>query len=268
MKRLMFCFLMLVFAVIQAHADGMINYCFEGKMGDRVSVVLAFQVPEDDDEMPVAGYIYYPKAKTPAPILLVGYVVEEGRYHLNEYQPDGTITGYINLTVKGEDYADGPIISSGEWTNPKTGATFELNMLKSPNDHVRTQMYMPDWYESPFHLADPAHIGKRYSYKRWHIGAEDWMGGQVAFRAAGKNKVHFDICNNPSNIAEGQSEAGRPAMLKGSEFTYERVNECGYGFRCLIFEKFLVIKTTTGPESLECFGAHTSFEGVYIKVED
>lgn len=94
------------------------------------------------------------------------------------------------------------------------------------------------------------------------------MGGHVAFRAAGKNKVAFEICNAPSNIAEGKSAPGRPALLEEGYFKYDNVNECGYGFECQIYDKYLVITSTTDPKTFDCFGAFTTFEGVYIKVEE
>lgn len=258
---------LLLFSV-HSQADGYTYYHFAGKMGDKVQVEIAFQESDDFDDYPVAGYIYYPKASHPAPILIVGRRMADNWFSFNEYQPDGSITGMLSMKLDCFDCADGPVVKEGEWTNPKTDAKFSLTTLRSPDDFDSTQMYMPDWYEDPLVVADPAHIAKEYSYKTWHIGMKDWMGGSVVFRAAGKNKLHFNISNVPSNIAEGKSAAGRPAVLDGSEFTYERVNDCGYGFRCMIFEKFLVIDSTTGPDTFDCFGAHTTLAGVYIKTGD
>lgn len=251
-------------------ADGYETVCFSGKMGGKVSVIIAFDYHIDNDDRP-SGYIYYPKAKNPAPILIVGnYMAEDQVFYFNEYQPDGTITGsfYIKVDGLGGEYADGPYITDGEWTDPKSGKAYSLKGMRSYN-YYHGMSYAPDWFDHPvYKRADPAHIGKTYSYKRWHAGYNDYIGGHVSFRGAGKDKVHFDICNVPSNIAEGKSAAGRPAVLQGGYFKYDNVNECGYGFECEIYEKYLVLTSTTGPETFDCFGAHTTFEAVYIKVED
>jgi hypothetical protein len=96
------------------------------------------------------------------------------------------------------------------------------------------------------------------------------LGGNVKFRGAGKHKLHFEVSNVPGNIAEGKSEPGRPAELGAytyNFFTYENVNECGYGFSAHFFKKFVVLKTTTGYDTLGCFGMGVAFDGVYIKVK-
>lgn len=267
MRKIMICICMMLAVALDCSADGKTYYRFEGKMGGKVSVVIAFQVSEDYDDL-AAGYIYYPKAKNPAPILLVGNKLADNRFMLREYQPDGKITGDLYFQIANEDAADGPTISEGEWSNQQSDATYSLTTLSSPYDMARTQMYMPDWYEDPMVCEDPAHIGREYSYQIWHLGSQDWMGGHVSFRGAGKNKLHFDICNAPSHIAEGKSDPGRPAVLEGSEFEYKDVNECGYSFHCTIFKKFLVINTTSGYDTLDCFGAFTAFDAVYIKTKD
>ena len=71
------------------------------------AVKIAFQESQRNGEPRCAGYIYYPNAKTPAPILIVGKYHKadpkvpnsESLYHMafDEYQPDGEMTGKINL---------------------------------------------------------------------------------------------------------------------------------------------------------------------------
>ena len=87
-KVLLFFSLMLAIA---AQADVLGEYSFEGTLGDKIPVRLKFAV--NGEEIAV-GEIYYPKAKNPAPILVVGSPTnDEGWYYLKEYQSDGTITG-------------------------------------------------------------------------------------------------------------------------------------------------------------------------------
>ena len=265
MKKFLFLTISLAAMTLQAWADGFIYYHFQGKMGGKVSVELVFQKFEDGDEDIVAGYIYYPKAKNPAPILIVGSELQDNYYHFKEYQPDGVITCWLNIQIANEDAADGPTIADGDWTNPKTGATFSLTTLRSPDDMDRTPMYLPDWYENPLQYESPDHIGLEYGYQQWNDNYKEMMGGNVTFRAAGKNKVHFHVSNCPQNIAEGGSEPGRPAILEDGGFTYENVNECGYGFKASIFKKFLVLESTTEYETFRCFGMGVAFDAVYIK---
>jgi hypothetical protein len=71
-------------------------------------------------------------------------------------------------------------------------------------------------------------------------------------------------------MAQGSSDSDRPAVLGDHTydwFVYENVNECGYGFSAHFFKKFVVLKTTTGPDTLGCFGSGVAFDGVYIKVK-
>ena len=110
-------------------------------------------------------------------------------------------------------------------------------------------------------------VKERYDGKLY---VQESEGGNVKFRGAGKYKLHFEVSNVPGNIAEGRSEPDRPAVLGETThdyFYYENVNECGYGFSAHFFKKFVVLKTTTGRETLDCFGMGAAFDGVYIKVK-
>ena len=268
MKQIITTLCLVALTSLQAWADGYTYYYFKGKMGGKISVEIAFQKFMDTEKGTVAGYIFYPKAKNPAPILIVGDDMGDNYYHFAEYQPDGTITGWVNLTIANEDAADGPTIKEGEWINPKTGATFSLTTLHSPNDIVRTQMYLPDWWvDSPLEYDTPDNIGREYGYQQWNQNYKEMMGGNVTFTAAGKNKIHFNVSNCPGNIAEGSSTKGRPAVLDGPEFTYSNVNDCGYGFKATFFKKFVLLESITDYNTFRCFGMGTTFQGVYIKTK-
>ena len=240
-------------------ADVLGVYSFEGTLGDKIPVRLKFAV--NGDEIAV-GEIYYPKAKNPAPILVVGEPTEDGWYSLKEYQSDGTITGTMLFKIDGEDNADGPYISEGTWTNPRTGKSLPMKHFESNGQVVQVPEYLD--YE------DPRNIGREYAYSVWNPGYGSMMGGCVKFRGAGKHKLHFEVSNAPGNIAEGKSAPDRPAVLGDYTydwFVYENVNDCSYGFSAHFFKKFVVLKTITGPETLNCFGHGVAFDGVYIKVK-
>lgn len=231
----------------------------DAKLDGRIPVIIAFQENNDDN---VAGYIYYPKAKRPAPIMVAGYVThgKDGDfYSLNEYQADGIITGTIVLQQQLVDGWDHQV--TGTWTNPKTQKELKLADVKFSRE-------MPDWFnKSLLAPEDPGNIGREYSFQRWRQGYDAYMGGHISFRAAGKNKVYFECGNVINNIAEGRSDDGRPAVLKGNRFEYREVNECHYGFSATFFPRFVILKTITDYETLGCFGAHSAFDGVYIKIK-
>ena len=231
----------------------------DAKLDGRIPVIIAFQENNDDN---AAGYIYYPKAKNPAPIMVAGYVThgKDGDfYSLNEYQADGIITGSIVLQQQLVDGWDHQV--TGTWTNPKTQKEMKLADVKFSRE-------MPDWFnKSLLAPEDPGNIGREYSFQRWRQGYDAYMGGHISFRAAGKNKVYFECGNVINNIAEGRSDDGRPAVLKGNRFEYREVNECHYGFSATFFPRFVILKTITDYETLGCFGAHSAFDGVYIKIK-
>ena len=242
--------------------EGLLNYpCyrFDAKLDGRIPVNIVFQRTDDDI---IAGYIYYPKAKTPAPILIVGSVTRYGDkqyYQLDEYQSDGIITGNIFLQTPVEcDYFSE---MEGTWTNPKTEKAMKMTDLHFCQE-------MPKWFtKSVLTPEDPGNIGREYSFQQWNQNYQSMVGGHISFRGAGKNKVHFECGNIRHNIAEGRSGDDRPAVLKDNVFEYRDVNECGYGFRAKFFPRFVVLQTITDYNTLDCFGAGASFEGVYIKVK-
>jgi hypothetical protein len=180
-------------------------------------------------------------------------------YYLSEYQSDGIVTGEVMLKHQVVDGWDNKI--EGTWTNPQTLKEMKLTDISFSRE-------MPTWFtKSLLAPEDPGNIGREYSFRKWHLGAEEYMGGHISFRAAGKNKVHFECVNAAHGIAEGSSEANRPAVLHGNWFEYHDVNECNYSFYAAFFPRFVVLVNTTDNSTLECFGAGASFEGIYIKVK-
>ena len=103
-KILFFALVYCTLFISTVHADVLGVYSFEGTLGDKIPAKLKFAV--NGDEIAV-GEIYYPKAKNPAPILVVGAPTEDGWYCLKEYQSDGTITGTMLFKIDGEDTAGG-----------------------------------------------------------------------------------------------------------------------------------------------------------------
>lgn len=110
--------------------SGMLNlplWRIDAKLNGRIPVIIAYQKTSDGI---VAGYIYYPKAKNPAPIMIAGRMSKQGgveHYSLEEYQSDGSVSGIIDIDIQVEDCADYKL--SGKWINPTTKKEFELTNI-------------------------------------------------------------------------------------------------------------------------------------------
>lgn len=259
MKKWFFLIALLLFT-ITAQADVVGEYVFEGTLGDKIPVRITFCV---NGEYIAVGEIFYPKAKHPAPILLVGGMEDWG-YSLKEYQDDGTVTGLLSLKMQfGEMEEDPAEFLEGVWMNPKTGKKLPLKNMELVSRSVGDVLEFLD-YE------DPQNIGREYVYQEWNADDQKMMVGRIMFRGAGKNKLHFDISNDRHAVAKGKSAPDRPAILGETThdyFYYENLNECNYGFGAFFFKRFVVLKTTSAPGTLDCFGKGASFDGVYMKIK-
>ena len=144
MRKLLTLILLLVALTASAQVDKYLeNHIFVGTMNGKIPVEVAWQSNLDGR---MAGYIYYPNASKPAPILIVGHYgrvnpKERNSEYLNrvdftEYQKDGSITGRFTLVfteVEG-DYE----FVRGEWTNPTTGKKLPLKM--------ESRFELPSWF--------------------------------------------------------------------------------------------------------------------------
>ena len=144
MRKLLTLILLLVALTASAQVDKYLeNHIFVGTMNGKIPVEVAWQSNLDGR---MAGYIYYPNASKPAPILIVGHYgrvnpKERNSEYLNrvdftEYQNDGSITGRFTLVfteVEG-DYE----FVRGEWTNPTTGKKLPLKM--------ESRFELPSWF--------------------------------------------------------------------------------------------------------------------------
>ena len=107
----------------------------DAKLNGRTPVIIAFQKNEKDI---VAGYIYYPRAKNPAPIMIKG-IFDNGTYDLSERFSDGSTTGYLCLKCdKDENW-------SGSWTNPVTHKTLMITDISFSRE-------APKWFTKSLFL--------------------------------------------------------------------------------------------------------------------
>ena len=124
------------------------NRGFKALMNGKIPVEVMFQTTQNQDgEWMTAGYLYYPKAKNPAPILIVeGWYPEkqivskdedETVSRFTEYQPDGEKTGILYVTyveVEGDFQ-----MRRASWKNPTTGKVLQLSKFEETRE-------LPSWY--------------------------------------------------------------------------------------------------------------------------
>ena len=179
-------FLSIVFlvAVTWAQAQGAFeHHGFKALLNGKIQVEVGFETAMNDGEQITAGYIYYPKAKTPAPIL----IVKDGDRFV-EYQPDGEITGLLTLVYT---QANGTFrMQKGLWKNPTTGKVLQLSKFTEMRD-------LPSWWPgSPAVLTAPKRDAWEYGYRVYNkeTGAsEDMNTIRVTFRVNDKyNPLSFE----------------------------------------------------------------------------
>ena len=76
-------------------ADVLGEFHFDGTLGDKIGVSIEFAVNGD---YVAVGEIVYTHSKKPIRFLLVG-VWTGDEYLLNEYQPDGSVTGCLRMEI-------------------------------------------------------------------------------------------------------------------------------------------------------------------------
>ena len=139
--------LFFLFCATTMAAQGEIHY-YKGKLNGKIAFELVYGFESVDGDARIAGYMYYPNAKSPAPILVVGHSLDADpkdpyydnlyREGFEEYQPDGEMTGKMDIQyyeVEG-DYQ----FKTGFWQNPTTGK-------KLPMTDVAIQLGdLPAWW--------------------------------------------------------------------------------------------------------------------------
>ncbi len=128
------------------------HHGFKALLNGKIQVEVAFETAMNDGEQITAGYIYYPKAKTPAPILLV----KDGDRFV-EYQPDGEITGSLSLAYT---QTNGTFrMQKGSWKNPTTGKVLQLSKFAEMHD-------LPSWWPgTPAVLTAPKRDAWEFGYR-------------------------------------------------------------------------------------------------------
>lgn len=235
-------------------ADVLGDFRFEGTLGDKIGVTIAFAVNGD---MVAVGEIVYTNHKKPIHLLLVGIWTGD-EYLLNEYKPDGTVTGCLRMHIDDTTYNE-PILSQGSWTNPKSGQTYEMKNM----EYMGASGTFWDYGTQKTLAGD-------YVFHQWDPTSKSMKNGYASFRWAGDHQLHFDIMDELQG-GSLHSQSDRPAELRPytyNDFFYSDANDCGYSFEAHFFKHFVVIVSTAeDPESAMCNGVWNNVSGVYFKVK-
>lgn len=165
---------------------------FKAMLNGKTAVEVFLQTVCNDGDWRTAGYVYYPNAKSPAPILIVedwsgeppvmsdeDDVVDK---RFVEYQPDGEVTGLLYITyaeVEGDFQ-----MMKGSWKNPTTGKVMRMTNFEEMRES-------PDWWPgSPEVLSAPGRDAWRFLYKLEdkydETGDSEWMNSiRVTFEVDG-----------------------------------------------------------------------------------
>lgn len=202
--------LMMICAALASAQDVTENRGFKATLNGKIAVEVAFQTVCNNGDWQTAGYIYYPKAKSPAPILIVEnwgkekpVISDEDNVfdrRFVEYQPDGETTGILYLTyaeVEGDFQ-----MMKGSWKNPTTGRVLRLSNFEEMHE-------LPGWWPgSPAVFSAPNREAWKFLYKLEDkyddSGDSEWMNSiSVTFEVNGKeHPLSFDEPLNGSVNSE------------------------------------------------------------------
>ncbi|MDD6552792.1 MAG: hypothetical protein PUF37_04310 [Prevotellaceae bacterium] len=228
------------------------RYAWRGFVGKAAQVEVVLEVRTDGL---AAGTVSYLNASAKRPLMLIGKV-NQGVICLTEFLNDGTQKGNWVLHVKSG-------VATGVWNAMRTD-TRKLTIT------LTKRVAVPASFKSLLVPESPDSIGRKYSYiTPAEKTGQDPFGGTFTFRGAGKNKIAFNCDVYMGNIASGESEKGRPVILKGNKFTYiysDERDECGccYTFKGEFFKRFLYTRDVVNNDY--CFGYGASFAGIFIKI--
>ena len=200
MKRQSLAIIFACFALIVAAQEVTENRGFKAVMNGKYAVEVFFQTAHNDGDWQTAGYIYYPKAKKTAPILIAEnwgnedpIVSDEDNVfdrRFVEYQPDGEMTGIIYLTYA-EVEGDFQMLK-GSWKNPTTGKVMSLSDFQEMRE-------LPSWWPgSPEIFGAPNRDAWKFLYKLENkydeSGDSEWMDNiHVTFEVNGvEHPLSFD----------------------------------------------------------------------------
>ena len=213
------------------------RYAWDGTMKSTIPVRMVIEINRNGY---VAGELTYTRTGSGKPILLLGEVIEDTPLHLNlsEFQPDGTVSGDISITVSGNGQA------AGTWSGGQKEFSLKL-------DKCRTVGF--DGFDSKFIEAAPADFGASYEWDRTtdpNRPATGWAGFTFD---RDKVKYDFSVCMPNFAMADGEAVMTNPLTVKGEGFSYE----------VTFYRQFITVKTI--EQEFGVFGLGATLAGIYAK---
>ena len=190
--------LMMICAVCVSAQDYAETHGFKAVMNGKIAVEVFFQMDLKDDGWQRAGYIYYPNAKAPAPILIVENWGDEKpkdsdddytyECRFVEYQPNGEVTGILYLTCMQEEGFFQ--MKKGSWKNPNTGRVMALTDFEESGE-------LPAWWPgAPAVIGAPKREAWKFLYKLADkyddTGDSEWMN-TIYVEFVANDKTMFSI---------------------------------------------------------------------------
>lgn len=252
-KMISLTLLLLAFAgALSAQKINVTRHAFQGKfLKSKITVSIWLEETEDGD---LSGEIVYTSSKHKTPFRVFGYSNEIDNKHifsLFEYQADGSHSGYFNIV---KDLGTGTL--SGQWNDMGFGdkqRTYDMQLTKAP---------FPTGKGGTFTYSSSPAGEYSYSYPHQFKGEQ---GGHVTINnlKGSFKKKDIHISKYDPQLAEFQGNL----MLNDGCLNGE-MSECGYTFCVQVFKDFVRVKTTSDMEKYyDCFGAHTTLDGFYLKIK-
>ena len=211
MKKSVMILVLVVMTLTAAAQDGREYLGCKGLLNGKTAVELVYSNDIRKGDWVAAGYIYYPNAKTPAPILIVEdwgkeknvQPKEDGAFKKRfvEYQPDGEITGIIYLTCA-EVEGDFQVLDA-QWKNPTTGRIMKFTGI----EEIRER---PQWYPGvPAVFTAPQRDKWKFLYRLFNDEDEDseWMNKiSVRFMADDKEVESLSFVEDLNGSVNSEME--------------------------------------------------------------
>lgn len=253
MKRIYSILFALTLLVTSMSAQNAVNtYAYNAKFkNSKITVNIWFE--ENADGL-LSGEIVYTSSKRKTPMRVLGSSsVDNGikSFHLTEFQKDGLNSGHIQINRK---LSSGAI--DGTWNNyddPDKPVSYDmvLTPVPFPKDKGGTLIY------------SSAPAGK-YSYFHKHFWKGE-LGGSVEINnlKGDFDRMSVSISKNDPNLADYEGKL----VFKNGVF-HGSLESCDITFDVYVFPDFVRVIYTSG-EDKECddFGAFTTLEGFYLKMD-
>lgn len=234
----------------QATAKKGFDKVWKGKLGDKIPVRVQYHVYDSiaygNYGKLVVGRITYRNTSSQTPIPLIGYVTNDCYFELREFQKDGTISGIINGTEKGESF-------EGNWGKPYSKTNYTIHLTRKdtivPSADIR---------------ANADAIYGNYAYQ---FGDKGYLGElKLTPIDAKQAKLYmFSVTSAPSrNMADLIDNDTIPAAQTTFVHQVSGTQKCAVKLR--FFKHFVMVNY---PENSPCqyaFGARATYEGFYYKV--